>query len=108
MQVIYMAETSHTEQTPAELEAYLQKSLEKTRELFVYLLYFITEVGQYAEVDSLHRRAKNLPSREDLEVNTKITANLTLSCILDKPSFSNSVKKLINNNLIDPEIVKKI
>jgi N utilization substance protein B len=108
MQVIYMAETSHTEQTPAELEAYLQKSLEKTRELFVYLLYFITEVGQYAEVDSLHRRAKNLPSREDLEVNTKITANLTLRGILDNPSFRNSVKKLGTNNLIDPEMVKKM
>lgn len=108
MQVIYMAETSHTEQTPAELEAYLQKSLEKTRELFVYLLYFITEVGQYAEVDSLHRRAKNLPSREDLEVNTKITANLTLRGILDNPSFRNSVKKLGTNNLIDPDMVKKM
>jgi N utilization substance protein B len=108
MQVIYMAETSHTEHTPAELESHLQKSLEKTRELFVYLLYFITEVGQYADIDSLHRRAKNLPSREDLEVNTKITANLTIRGILDNPSFRNSVKKLGTNNLIDPELVKKI
>ncbi|MBU3748626.1 MAG: transcription antitermination factor NusB, partial [Burkholderiaceae bacterium] len=82
-----MAETSPQETAPADLERILQKSLEKSRELYVYLLYFITEVARYAETDSRQRRSKNLPSREDLEVNTKIAANLTVVAILENTTF---------------------
>lgn len=108
MQVLYMAETSHFETAPADLENTLQKSLEKTRELYVYLLYFITEVAQYAETDSRQRRSKNLPSREDLDVNTKIAANLTILAILENPSFRLSVKELKTDQLIDPEMLKRM
>ena len=108
MQVLYMAETSHLETAPADLENTLQKSLEKTRELYVYLLYFITEVAQYAETDSRQRRSKNLPSREDLDVNTKIAANLTILAILENPSFRLSVKELKTDQLIDPEMLKRM
>jgi N utilization substance protein B len=108
MQVLYMAETSHLETPPAELEEILSKSLDKTRELFVYLLYFITEVALYAETDSRHRRSKNLPSREDLDVNTKISTNLTILAILDNQFFRESTKEFKTELLMDPELLKKM
>lgn len=65
----------------------LQKQLEQCRQLFVYLLYFITEVARYAETDARLRANKNLPSEEDRNVNTKIAGNQLLWTILENESF---------------------
>lgn len=108
MQVLYMAEANHHEMNPAELETYLLKSLEKTRELFVYLLYFITQVAKYAETDAAHRRSKNLPTREDLEVNTKIATNLTILSLLENSPFQKSLKELKTELLLDSELLKRM
>lgn len=108
MQVLYMAETTHHEMNPAELETYLHKSLEKTRELFVFLLYFITQVAKYAETDAAHRRSKNLPTREDLEVSTKIASNLTILALLENPHLQKSLKELKTELLLDAEMLKRM
>lgn len=108
MQVLYMAEANHQELNPAELETYLLKSLEKTRELFVFLLYFITQVAKYAETDAAHRRSKNLPTREDLEVNTKIATNLTILSVLENAPFQKSLKELKTELLLDSELLKRM
>jgi transcription antitermination protein NusB len=65
----------------------LQKSLDLTAGLFVYLLYFITEVARYAEKDAKMRASKNLPSAADRNVNTKISGNEVLWRILENESF---------------------
>jgi len=39
----------------------LQKSLQYSTALFVYLLWFITQVARYAEKDAKQRALKNLP-----------------------------------------------
>ena len=91
MQLIYMIETTHDDTPVVQPEQLLKKNLDKSRELFVYLLYFVTEVARFAEEDSRHRRSKNLPSREDMEVNTKISGNLTIWAILENEDFKNNV-----------------
>ena len=65
----------------------LQKQLEQCRQLFVYLLYYITEVARYSETDARLRANKNLPSEEDKNVNTKIAGNQLLWTILENESF---------------------
>jgi N utilization substance protein B len=67
--------------------ANLQKQLEQTRQLFTYLLYFITEVARYAETDAKIRAQKNLPTEHDRNVNTKIAGNQVLWQILEHESF---------------------
>jgi N utilization substance protein B len=65
----------------------LQKQLEQTRQLFFYLLWFITEVARYAETDAKIRASKNLPTEYDRNVNTKIAGNQLLWQILENESF---------------------
>ena len=39
------------------------------------MIYFITEVARYAEIDARNRASKHLPTEADLQVNTKIAGN---------------------------------
>ena len=70
----------------------LKKQLDGSRQLFIYLLYVLTEVGRYAETDSLKRASKNLPSAQDLNVNTKLSGNSFLWKILESASYKKALE----------------
>jgi len=108
MQLLYMIEAA--DGTPAFKQPVgeLQKQLDKSRELFVYLLYFLTEVARYAEVNAQKRASRNLPTEADLNVNTKIAGNQLLWQILEDDSFKKAVEKDMPQQLTDRELVKKI
>jgi N utilization substance protein B len=80
------------EQTAVDLVRSLQKQIDTSRQLFIYLLYCLTEVARYSETDALRRASKNLPSAQDLSVNTKISGNEFLWKILENPSFKQAVE----------------
>lgn len=108
MQLIYMLETSHSD-TPAEKpELLLKKNLDKTRELFVYLLFFITEIARYTEEYARYRRSKNLPSKEDLTVSIKLAGNLTIWSILENADYQFSAKKDKPEIKMDSELLRKL
>jgi transcription antitermination factor NusB len=90
MQTLYTLNTVDGEQKndPTKL---LQKQIDASRQLFIYLLYTLTEVARYAETDSLRRASKNLPSQQDLNVNTKLSGNEYLWKILENPSFKRAI-----------------
>jgi len=85
MQELYAQQSGETVEKNAV--ANLQKQLEQTRQLFFYLLWFITEVARYAETDARIRASKNLPTEYDKNVNTKIAGNQLLWQILESESF---------------------
>lgn len=87
MQELYALQTREGVQEKINPVEDLQKSLQYSAELFVYLIWFITEVARYAEKDAKLRASKNLPSAEDLAVNTKISGNELLWRILESESF---------------------
>lgn len=100
MQTLYTLNTVDGELKNADPVKLLQKQLDASRQLFIYLLYTLTEVARFAETDSLKRASKNLPSAEDLNVNTKISGNEFLWKILEDKSF----QKAVDNdkpNLVD-------
>jgi N utilization substance protein B len=106
MQELYAQQSGETVEKNAV--ANLQKQLEQTRQLFFYLLWFITEVARYAETDAKIRASKNLPTKYDLNVNTKIAGNQLLWQILENESFKKekSIRKI---ELIDTkEQIKKV
>jgi N utilization substance protein B len=86
----------------------LQKQLDKSRELFVYLLYFLTQVARYAETSAQKRASRNLPSAEDLNVNIKISGNELLWQILENTSFQKALEIDLPQKLVDKDLVKKI
>lgn len=70
----------------------LKKQLDASRQLFIYLLYVLTETARYAETDALKRASKNLPSHQDLNVNIKLSGNNFLWKILENSSFKTAVE----------------
>jgi N utilization substance protein B len=92
MQTLYTLSTLDDETKLPDPYKRLEKHIDASRQLFVYLLYCLTEVARYAEKDSLKRASKNLPSEQDLNVNTKISGNEYLWKIAGNPSFQKAVE----------------
>jgi N utilization substance protein B len=88
--------------------AQLQKSFDSTRELLVYILYFITEVSRYAETDAVKKANKLLPSTSDLNVNTKISGNKLFWKIIENESFKRAIIDLKPERLIDTDMLKRV
>lgn len=108
MQLLYIIETSGDAKLFKDPVVELQKKLDKSRELFVYLVYHLLQVAQYAETDARNRAAKNLPSYSDLNVNTKIAGNLLLWQILENESFKRALESDKPENYINKELVRKL
>lgn len=108
MQTLYTIDSMAGEVKTGEPMTILNKKLEQTRHLFTYLIYFITEVARYAEIDARQRASKNLPSKEDLTVNTKIAGNEVVWKIVETPGFSAACNEFKVKNIIDAELVRKL
>lgn len=108
MQLLYMIEAADSPSAFKKPADELQKQLDKSRELFVYLLYFLTQVARYAETNAQKRASRNLPSTEDLNVNIKIAGNEFLWQILENASFQKALEIDLPQKLIDKDLVKKI
>jgi N utilization substance protein B len=77
----------------------LRKQVDATRQLFIYLLYTLTEVARYSETDALKRASKNLPTEQDLNVNTKLSGNEYLWKIIENVSYKKAVDDEKPNNI---------
>jgi N utilization substance protein B len=108
MQTLYNVNTLESDIKPGEPQRILQNHFDQTRQLFVHLTYFLTEVCRYAETDAHQRAGKHLPSYEDLHVNTKLAGNKILWKILEEPSFKESLAKLKPQQIINKELVRRI
>jgi len=107
MQTLYNLSTLESNVKPGESQKILQSHFDQTRQLFVHLTYFLTEVCRYAETDSHQRAGKHLPSFEDLHVNTKLSGNKILWRILDDPSFKEALAKTKPQLTINKDLVRK-
>lgn len=93
MQLLYSIETIHDRTDKKDPVKTLHQLVEQTKELYVYLLFYITEVARYAEKDAKHRAAKNIPSAADLNVSTKIVGNETLWSIVENATFRSALEE---------------
>lgn len=107
MQTLYSIDSMSGDLKPGEAAVILTKKIEQSRQLFTYLVYFITEVARYAETDARIRASKHLPTAGDLNINTKIAGNELLWKILEEASFKKAVADLNPQNILDAELLKK-
>src|SRR4051812_25616398 len=107
MQTVYTLSTLEKEVKPGEPIKLLQRHFDQSKELFLYLSFFLTEVAAYAEKDSYARSAKHLPTKEDLNVNTKIAGNHLLWKIKEDASFQQELGKFKPEQRLDKDLVKK-
>lgn len=108
MQTLYNITTLEPNAKPGEPQKILQNHFDQTRQLFVHLTYFLTEVCRYAETDSHQRSGKHLPTYEDLHVNTKLSGNKILWRILQDASFKEALAKVKPQQTINKELVRKL
>jgi N utilization substance protein B len=108
MQTVYTLSTHETEVKPGEPVKLLQRHFDQSKDLLIYLTYFLTEVASYAETDAYVRSNKHLPTKEDLNVNTKISGNEVLWKLKENTSFQQAIGKSKPDQRIDKELVKKI
>ena len=91
MQTLYTLSTADGQNFPEPVKL-LKKQVDASKQLFIYLLYVLTEVARYAEKDSVKRASKNLPSEQDLNVNTKLSGNEFLWKIIESISFKKAIE----------------
>ena len=108
MQTLYTMVTLGKEQNLPAPQKLLQQQFDQVRSLFVYLIYFLSEVTRYAESYSHQRAGKHLPTTADLNVNTKIAGNEYLWKMLEDPALKEQFTKEKPQLLINTELVKKI
>ena len=92
MQTLYALEAQDSPKT-GDAQKILKKHFDQSRQLLIYLIFFLTELARYAETDSLRRSAKHLPSEGDMNVNTKLAGNQLLWKMLEQESYRNIIKK---------------
>jgi transcription antitermination protein NusB len=109
MQTLYTSGTMDNEtKPPADPQKILQQHFDQVRSLYVYLIYFLTEVTRYAETYSHQRVSKHLPTTADMNVNIKITGNELLWKMLEDPLLKEQFAKEKPQQYINAELVKKI
>jgi N utilization substance protein B len=92
MQTLYSLEAQENQKTADALRI-LQKHFDQSRQLVIYLIYFLTELARYAETDSLRRSSKHLPTEYDKNVNTKLAGNQLLWKMLEHESYQKMAKR---------------
>lgn len=109
MQTLYActAETEQISKVPNPSKI-LDQHFSQTRSLFVYLIYFITQIARYAEKDAHKRASKYIPTANDLNVNTKLAGSSLLWQILEDRQLEEQLKKEKPEGALDEELVKKI
>ena len=108
MQTLYAIETREESISSNEAVKQLQKHFDQSRQLLVYIVYFLTEVARYAEKDSRNRASKHLPTKEDLRVNTKLAGNELLWKIIESPGWKQVQTEDKPQLIEDNELVRKI
>jgi transcription antitermination protein NusB len=108
MQTLYSIDSMNGDVKPGEAVNILTRKIDQSRQIFTYLVYFITEVARYSETDARQKASKHLPTAADLNINTKIAGNELLWKILEIPSFKKAVADIKPERIIDPELLKKV
>jgi N utilization substance protein B len=107
MQTLYCLEAQDNLKA-GDAQKILQKHFDQSRQLLIYLIFFLTELARYAETDSIRRSSKHLPSEGDKNVNTKLAGNQLLWKILEQESYRNIVKKEKPELIDHRDLVRKL
>lgn len=109
MQTLYALETMEPGTIkPGTATSLLTEKLDQTSQIFTYLLYCLTQVAQYAEIDAHQRASKHLPSAEDLTVNTKIAGNEFIFQIINDKGFQVNLETWKLRHVPEQDMLRKL
>lgn len=93
MQTLYAQSTLDSADPLPDPVAHLQKHYEQTRQLLVFLLWTLTEMGRKVEKHAHQKASKHLPTEADLQINTKLAGNEILWEIQQDNTLAEYLKK---------------
>jgi N utilization substance protein B len=108
MQTLYVLETRETQAVSDEAIKILEKQFDLSIELFVFLVYTLTEIARYAETDSRVRASKHLPTQEDRNVNVKLAGNELLWTILELPTYKTAINRYKPQLQLNTDLIKRL
>lgn len=108
MQTLYTLETGGQSGSPEETVKILEKHFTQSRQLFIYLIYFIIELAEYAETDSRRRSGKHLPTHADKNINVKLAGNELVQKILNETSYQKAIKADKPQLLENTDLIKRL
>jgi N utilization substance protein B len=80
----------------------------KTYELYVFHLYLLLRVAQYAEKDASNRAARLLPSDDDKIFEPRLYTNPCIQSLANHVAFLNNVKKYNLNEELDEDHIRSL
>lgn len=89
-------------------EKNLFTSIDKTYELFLHLLSFLTNLHFSARISQEGGRAKRLPTKEDLDPNQKFINNSLLTAISESKAINSEFSKKTISWQNDQDLVRKL
>jgi len=108
MQTLYVLETQENRAVSDEAVKMLQKQFDLSTELFVFLVYTLTEIARYAETNARIRASKHLPTAEDRNVNTKLAGNELSWVVLELLSYKAALNQYKPQHRLDADLVKRL
>ena len=107
MQTLYTLDSLENSSNELQSITLLKQKINQTRDLYTYLVLFLTEVARYAEKDAHQKANKHLPTEKDLNINIKLAGNELLWKTLENNTFIKVVKESKLQFLIPEDLVKK-
>lgn len=89
-------------------EKNLFTSIEKTYELYLYLVSFLSNLHFSARINIEDNRAKRLPTKEDLNPNTSFVNNTFFTALADSKAFNTEFSRKTISWQNDQDLVRKI
>lgn len=106
LQVLYAFYTS-PDKSINNTEKELFFSIQKTYDLYHYLLDLVIEISKHAEAVIELRKKKNFPTAEDLNPNTRFIRNQLISQLRSNESLNKYLQQSKLSWVNEPELIKK-
>ena len=107
MQLLYMLNRDEQLSFPDLLKGY-NDGIWKTYEIYVFHLYLLLKVAQYAEKDAVIRAAKLLPSDEDKAFTPRLYTNPATQSLANHVGFLNVVAQHKLNEALDEDHIRRM
>lgn len=105
MQLLYMLNRDEQLTFPDLMKGY-NDGIWKTYEIYIFHLYLLLKVAQYAEKDATIRAAKLLPSDEDKAFTPRLYTNPSLQSLANHVGFLNVVAQYKSNEDLDDDQIR--
>jgi N utilization substance protein B len=107
MQLLYMLNRDE-QLTPKDVVKMYKEGTWKAFELYIFQLYILLRVAQYAEKDAEIRAAKHLPTDSDKAFDPRLGTNDCTKSLANHVDFLNLVKKYQINVGIDEDHIRSL